>query len=426
MTAQVTEIVKYRNEDYPLFGLPLLEYIKKHEEIKFEEYGRSNWRGYQGYWLIENDRLYLNNIRSANYSLLDLFGTTDPVFAEWYSGTLSIGFGQSFFDSIFNTYEDYFQMKIENGVIVEKAIIKGQYQDPEFEFGKYKGREVNDVINGKIAKNTYTTIKVFIEDLVEGLSNKECEYDIMCHSFNLTEDDKSSIQRIRSNWNKIDFFITQSYIAVSSKTFFDHLIKDEIAEEASRILEKILKSNFNHLVSFSENTVLINPDVQYVAWAISNVETFSVPPSYLRKQMSLKKIRTLNVNRLNSFVFEYAPVIEVLECAFSDELIKLNQEKFEKANGVIYDSIKNAYTYNLSEEKMRDRFGYFLCEDYKEEDFESEYEDDYDHRHWSEDELEMGDWDYDPWNPAHDPGENPWIDVFGAGEEAEAAYWNTD
>ncbi len=29
-------------------------------------------------------------------------------------------------------------------------------------------------------------------------------------------------------------------------------------------------------------------------------------------------------------------------------------------------------------------------------------------------------------NPAHDPDENPWIDFFGAGEEAETAYWNCD
>ena len=47
-------------------------------------------------------------------------------------------------------------------------------------------------------------------------------------------------------------------------------------------------------------------------------------------------------------------------------------------------------------------------------------------RSWDQDELEIGDWEYDRHNPAHSPSENPWIDVFGAGEEAEAAYWNTD
>ena len=32
---------------------------------------------------------------------------------------------------------------------------------------------------------------------------------------------------------------------------------------------------------------------------------------------------------------------------------------------------------------------------------------------------------YSPSNPAHDRTQNPWIDVFGPGEEAEDAYWNT-
>lgn len=44
---------------------------------------------------------------------------------------------------------------------------------------------------------------------------------------------------------------------------------------------------------------------------------------------------------------------------------------------------------------------------------------------WTDDELSFGDWNFDRMNPAHNPHENPWIDVFGPGEEAEAAYWNT-
>ena len=47
-------------------------------------------------------------------------------------------------------------------------------------------------------------------------------------------------------------------------------------------------------------------------------------------------------------------------------------------------------------------------------------------RNWQDDELEMGDWNFDRNNPAHDPSENPWIDVYGPGEEAETAYWNTE
>ena len=40
--------------------------------------------------------------------------------------------------------------------------------------------------------------------------------------------------------------------------------------------------------------------------------------------------------------------------------------------------------------------------------------------------MENADWDYDPMNEAHNQYENPWIEVFGPGEEAETAYWNCD
>jgi hypothetical protein len=59
---------------------------------------------------------------------------------------------------------------------------------------------------------------------------------------------------------------------------------------------------------------------------------------------------------------------------------------------------------------------------------EFEHSDDYDdyHRTYGQEELQMADWDYDATSPAHDQNENPWIDVFGPGDEAESAYWNTD
>ena len=44
---------------------------------------------------------------------------------------------------------------------------------------------------------------------------------------------------------------------------------------------------------------------------------------------------------------------------------------------------------------------------------------------YSDSELYTQDWDYILMNPAHNPSENPWIAVFGAGDEAESAYWNT-
>ena len=48
------------------------------------------------------------------------------------------------------------------------------------------------------------------------------------------------------------------------------------------------------------------------------------------------------------------------------------------------------------------------------------------HRNWTEDDYNEAGWDTDDLNPAHDPSQNPWIDVSGPGDEAEMAYWNHD
>ncbi|MCH8902567.1 MAG: hypothetical protein IIA45_01455 [Bacteroidetes bacterium] len=60
------------------------------------------------------------------------------------------------------------------------------------------------------------------------------------------------------------------------------------------------------------------------------------------------------------------------------------------------------------------------------EHYEDVDEDDFFHQNYGVDDLAMGDWNYDPMNPAHDPSQNPWIDVFGPSDEAESAYRNTD
>ena len=95
---------------------------------------------------------------------------------------------------------------------------------------------------------------------------------------------------------------------------------------------------------------------------------------------------------------------------------------------------KNFYLSEEAEAKRREKFDEWKSnrkklnqENNREYNHEREYK--YKspfHYDWSEEELRSGDWDYDPTNPAHDPSENPWIDVFGPNEEAEIAYWNTN
>ncbi|MCG7500023.1 hypothetical protein MHO82_24475 [Vibrio sp. Of7-15] len=47
--------------------------------------GTACWRGYRGTWSIVDDKLYLNEVEGGKKLLSD-----GPLFADWYSGTLTI------------------------------------------------------------------------------------------------------------------------------------------------------------------------------------------------------------------------------------------------------------------------------------------------------------------------------------------------
>jgi hypothetical protein len=93
----------------------------------------SCWRGYVAYWRLKNDSLILNSINPCCTSvpmkseeiILKIFGQNN-VFANWYSGTLSLPAGELFsgadmgYNSIYE-YED--KLQVENGLLKSKKRI---------------------------------------------------------------------------------------------------------------------------------------------------------------------------------------------------------------------------------------------------------------------------------------------------------------
>jgi hypothetical protein len=116
-------IYKYRDIEYQLYGAPVEPYLNKNK-IKLEAPSTSNWRGYQGFWRLSADRLYIVKLESANMTFSDVFNTQEEVFAEWYTGSLEIGIGKHKFG--FRgawIYDYYLWIYIESGIIKEKRII---------------------------------------------------------------------------------------------------------------------------------------------------------------------------------------------------------------------------------------------------------------------------------------------------------------
>ncbi|MBO5250849.1 MAG: hypothetical protein J6B31_02475 [Bacteroidaceae bacterium] len=111
MTLQITEELTYNGQKYKLYTEPLRSYLYDHPIKRTHSFSTACWRGYIGHWAIEEDKLYLVRLDSIDREpLLDkLFPGQEKVFAEWFSGTITIS------DEMYK----YYELNIENGRLVE-------------------------------------------------------------------------------------------------------------------------------------------------------------------------------------------------------------------------------------------------------------------------------------------------------------------
>ena len=141
MTTQVKERLIFDGEQYSLINCPSLPDSIIQEKKNLESYMESsaNWRGYVGTWEVKDDRLYLVDLSSVNYELVD----NPPIFADWISECLKIATGESNsrFDSFdIPIYETEMHLTIENGLVIKTKNIKNDSYnaDPKVTLRKQK------------------------------------------------------------------------------------------------------------------------------------------------------------------------------------------------------------------------------------------------------------------------------------------------
>ncbi len=127
MTAQIHEILIYGGK-VGMATEPLKQHLKTRKDIRFSSITSYCWRGYQGKWEVNNNKLYLvglqGHIRDRKgyheVSLDYLFPGKSEVFAEWYSGEIRIPLGEILeyvhggFSSI---YEKDLFLKFDKGIL---------------------------------------------------------------------------------------------------------------------------------------------------------------------------------------------------------------------------------------------------------------------------------------------------------------------
>lgn len=127
MTAQCREYLVYNNKEYSLATEPLYSYLVD-KKISFTSPSTACWRGYVGYWLIENGKLYLTDLEAyiGDYQKVGidyLFPDEKKVLAEWFSGKIRIPHGEMMkyiHQGYASLYEKELFLEIEKGFVVEQ------------------------------------------------------------------------------------------------------------------------------------------------------------------------------------------------------------------------------------------------------------------------------------------------------------------
>lgn len=132
MTAQLTNNIFIEGHEYSLASDPLKPY-QEENDIKIEGYMTTCWNGYLSDWDIIDNKLYLidvfpcytDEVGEKIMSMENLFPEQDKVFAQWFSGELTIQKGELLnyvhmgYES---TYEEHIYIKIEDGIVVDTRV----------------------------------------------------------------------------------------------------------------------------------------------------------------------------------------------------------------------------------------------------------------------------------------------------------------
>lgn len=129
MTAQMQESLLYKGEKVGMSALPLETYLQTNGTKNFEAPNTMLWRGYVGHWEIEGDKLLLIGFvgfsdGKSEFNLNDLFPGEPKVFANWFSGEITIPRGELlyyFHGGFGSIYEKDQVLTFEKGVLVNES-----------------------------------------------------------------------------------------------------------------------------------------------------------------------------------------------------------------------------------------------------------------------------------------------------------------
>ena len=168
MTAQFRESIKIDGKEYGMASEPLESLIAKEFSGSKEGFPEgypvlamtctANWRGYIGYWVIEDNQLWLVDVKSGDlvdgddniyvevaqneFKRLDwrktLFNHQQGnIKADWFTGQLVIEMGELIeyvHMGYSSQYEKYTLIDIEKGNVISKKTLSGEEYRPNHDY----------------------------------------------------------------------------------------------------------------------------------------------------------------------------------------------------------------------------------------------------------------------------------------------------
>jgi len=128
MTTQFGERILYKGEETQMETRPLSEYLQTRDDIRFKSPSTACRRGYYGQWEIKDNKLYLIDLVAflkdyEKVGLTYLFPGQDEVFANWFTGIISIPTGELLKDvhrGYGLTYEKDILLHFKEGVLIKE------------------------------------------------------------------------------------------------------------------------------------------------------------------------------------------------------------------------------------------------------------------------------------------------------------------
>jgi hypothetical protein len=154
MTAQASEILFYKGEEYQITSEPLTDFLKNSTK-SFNWTNTGCWRGYIGTWKIDNNKLFIvkleGNSTSGSVGLDYLFPNQKEVFANWFSGELKVPQGEMIkyiHRGHFSVYEKDIIFTFSKGIITKQVIVDNQSgQIEDVSFNQILDKNIKEKIN---------------------------------------------------------------------------------------------------------------------------------------------------------------------------------------------------------------------------------------------------------------------------------------